>query len=162
MKKNIKICILISFFLCGGCAGRYLTPIDKCQPLSAYNTMVITPFDGSSAHTEELKYVHLPGHIARGATARLKDQLEFYYLFPKVIQSSECAGQAVRIEGKIIRLDHYKRSFHVEVRGRIMDCQNNKPLYIFEFDEEDSESGKLPILIGDKLFDGIKERLTCQ
>jgi hypothetical protein len=162
MKNNILICVFSMLLLGSGCAGRYLTPISKCQPLSAYNKMVIAPFDGGSAHVEELKYAHLPAHIAQGATARLKDQLEFYYLFPKVIQSAECADQAVKIEGKIIHLGHFKRAFHVEVRGRIIDCQNNTPLYIFEFDEEDSESAKLPIQIGDKLFEGIKERLTCQ
>jgi hypothetical protein len=162
MKKNILLCFFAVLFLGCGCAGRYLTPISKCQPLSAYNKIVIAPFDGSSAHVEELKYIHLPRYIAQGATARLKEQLEFYYLFPKVTQSAECADQAVRIEGKIIKLDHYKRSFHVEVRGRVVDCKNNTPLYLFEFDEEDSESTQLPIQIGDKLFEGIKEKLTCQ
>ncbi len=162
MKRNILFCCCAVLFLASGCAGRYLIPISKCQPLSAYNTMVITPFDGGSAHIEELKYIHLPPYIAQGATARLKDQLEFYYLFPKVIQSAECSDKAVRIEAKIIKLEHYKRSFHAEVRGRIIDCPNNIPLYIFEFEEDDSDSSKLAIKIGDNLFEGIKERLTCQ
>ncbi len=162
MKKNILISVFSILLLGSGCAGRYLQPISTCQPLSAYKTMVITPFDGDSAKIEELKYVHLPRYIAQGASARLKEQLEFYYVFPKVTQSAECADQAVRIEGKIVNLDHAKRSFHVKVRGRIIDCKNNTPLYLFEFDEDDSESTRLPIQIGDKLFEGIKERLTCQ
>jgi hypothetical protein len=161
MKKSILICLCSVLLLGNGCAGRYLQPISTCQPLAAYKTIVITPFDGASAQIEELKYVHLPPYIAKGATERLKDQVEFYYLFPKVIQSPHCSDQAVRIEGKVIGLDHAKRSFHVRVRGRIVDCRSNQPLYLFEFEEEDSDSTKLPGQIADTLFEAIKARLTC-
>ncbi|MBI4767184.1 MAG: hypothetical protein HY787_21775 [Deltaproteobacteria bacterium] len=162
MKKNILIGIFSMFLLGSGCAGRYLTPISKCQPLSAYKTIVITPFDGDSAQIEELKYIHLPPYIARGATEKLKDQVEFYYLFTKVVQSPDCVDQAIRIEGKIVNLDHAKRTFHVKVRGRIVDCRSNQPLYLFEFEEKDSESTRLSGQIADTLLEAIKARLTCQ
>lgn len=160
-EKSILICILTMLVFGSGCAGRYLSPISNCQPLSAYKTIVITPIDGDSALVEESKYKHLPHDIAQALTERLKDQIEFYYLFPKVVQSSECVDQAIKLEGRIYTLDHNKRSFHLGIRGRIIDCQSNKPLYIFDHDEEDTESGKLPGQIADKLFEGIKGRLTC-
>ncbi len=162
MKKNISVCILALLFLGSGCVNRYLNPITTCQPLSAYKTIVVMPIDGNSAQVEESKYFHLPQYIARTTTEKLKEQIEFYYLFPKVIQSSACVDQAIKIEGKISYVDHSKGIFHVGIRGRIIDCQNNKPLYIFEHDEEDSESVKLPGQIADKLFEGIKAKLTCE
>jgi hypothetical protein len=162
MKKNSIICVFAVLLLCSGCAPKYLTPLTKCQPLSTYHTIVLTPFDADSARVEESKYIRLPHSIARTATERLKDQLEFYYLFPKVIQSSACMDQAVKIEGKIIYLYHTMGYFHVGVRGRLIDCQTNKPLYIFEHEEEDSNSVKLPVQFADNLFEGIKDRLTCE
>lgn len=161
MKKSILICIFTLLVFGNGCAGRYLSPISTCKPLSAFNTIVIAPFEGDSAFVEESKYKQLPHDIARAVTERLKEQLEFNYIFPKVIQSSVCVDQAIKIEGKIYRVDHQKRTFHAGVRGRIINCQNNIPLYLFDHDEEEFESSKLPGQIADKLYEGIKERLTC-
>jgi hypothetical protein len=162
MKKNLLVGITAILLFCGCSTNRYLKPISTCQPLAAFNAIVITPFDGDSALVEESKYRQLPRDIAQAVTERFKDKIEFNYLFPKVVQSSECVDKAIKIEGKIYTLVHNKRSFHIGVRGRIIDCQNNKPLYLFDHDEKDSESGKLPGQIVDNLYDGIKARLTCE
>jgi hypothetical protein len=162
MKMNISIFIFVILLFCCGCTNKYLKPLSTCQPLSAYKTIVVMPIDGESTMVEESKYRHLPYDIAKAVTERLKDQLEFNYLFPKVIQSTGCVDQALKIEGKIYTLDHNKRTFHMGVRGRIIDCQHNKPLYLFDHDEENTESGKLPGQIADKLYDGIKARMTCE
>ena len=162
MKKNISIFSLTILLLCGGCVSGYLSPISTCQPLSAYKTIVVAPIDGDKALVEESKYRHLPHDIALAATEKLKEGIEFNSLFPKVIQSSVCVDNAVKIDGKIYSLVHHKRSFHLGVRGGIIDCRNNKPLYIFDHDEEDSESVKLPIQIADKIVEGIRARLTCE
>ena len=161
MKKNILIGIITILLFCGCSTNRYLKPISTCQSLAAFNTIIITPFDGDSAFVEESKYRHLPHNIARAATDGLKDRLEFNYIFPKVIQSSVCEDKAIKIDGKIYNLIHQMGTFHIGVRGRIIDCQNNKPLYLYEHDEENSENSKLPGQIVDKLYDGIKARLTC-
>jgi hypothetical protein len=162
MKRYFYLGFIAVLAVCSGCVSTYLSPISTCQPLSTYKTIVITPIDGGSAKVEESKYIHLPNYIAKEATERLKEQVEFNYLFPKVIKSEVCEDQAIKIEGKILSLKHYRKNFHVAIRGRIVDCQNNKPLYIFEHDEEDSDSTKLPGQIADKLFEGIKARLTCE
>ena len=162
MKKNILIGISTISLLCCSSTNQYLRPLSTCQPLSAYKTIVVTPINGDSALVEESKYRRLPHEIAKATTERLKDQIEFNYLFPKVVQSAGCEDQAIKIEGKIYSLDHNKRSFHIGIRGRIIDCQNNKPLYLFDHDEENSENGKLPGQIAEKIYEGIKAKLTCE
>jgi hypothetical protein len=83
-------------------------------------------------------------------------------MFSKVIQSSECADHAVKIDGKIYRLIHNRGTFHFGIRGKIIDCQNGKSLYQFDSDDEsDSESFQLPPKIAERLTDGIKEKLIC-
>jgi hypothetical protein len=162
MKKHFALGLVTALFLCSGCTVHYLKPISNCQPLSAFDTVVISPFEGGSAQVEELKYLHLPQYFARVATERLKDKLEFYYLFPKVIQSSTCVDQAIKIEVRIDSLKHSLGSFYVGIRGRIVDCQSNKPLYIFEETEVNSATVKMPDQIADRIIMGIKDRLTCR
>ncbi len=163
MKKNILICIITTIFLCGGCTDKYLKPTSICKPLSAYDTIVIAPFDGDSSFVEELQYGHLPKEIARATTERLKDTIEDNHIFRSVIQSSDCVDHAIKIDGKIYSLTHYRRSFHVGIRGQITDCQNGERLYIFDNDDEqDSEIVKLPGQIAGKLVAGIKAKLICE
>ena len=163
MKKNISICIVTIFLLCGGCTNRYLKPTSICQPLSTFDTIVIAPINSDSAFVEEEQYRQLPHNIALAITDNLKDQLEDNHIFSKVIQSSDCVDHAIKIDGKIYSLIHHRRSFHVGIRGQIINCQNGESLYKFDNnDEQDSESVKLPSQIAGKLVAGIKAKLTCE
>ena len=153
---------MVVLFLGIGCTNMYLRPTSTCQPLSAFDTLVIAPFNGDSAFVEEGQYRGLPHDIAVATTDRLKDQIEISHIFSKVIQSSDCADRAIKIDGKIYSLIHNRRSFHVGIRGQIINCQTGESLYKFDNDDEsDSESFKLPSQIAEKLTDGIKAKLIC-
>jgi hypothetical protein len=161
MKKNLLICSMVMLFLSIGCTNTYLKPTSTCQPLSAFDTLVISPFNGDAAFVEEGQYRGLPHDIAVATTERLKDQIENSHMFRKVIQSSDCADRAIKIDGKIYSLINH-RGFHAGVRGQIINCQTGESLYKFDNDDEsDSESFKLPIQIAEKLTDGIKAKLIC-
>jgi hypothetical protein len=155
MNERILLCITTLLLLLVGCADRYLKPISTCQPLSAFDTIIITPFNGDSAFIEEAQYGHLPPRIALATTERLKDQLEDSHMFRNVIQSSDCTDHAIKIDGKIYSLTHHRRSFHIGIRGQIINCQNGDGLYKYDNDDEqDSEIVKLPGQIAGKLIAG--------
>ena len=160
MKKNISIFSFTILLLCGGCASGYLSPISTCQPLSAYKTIVVAPIDGDTALVEESKYRHLPHDIALAATEKLKEGMEFNSLFPKVLQSSVCVDNAVRIEGKIYSLVHYKRSFHLGVRGGIIDCEIITPFIYSNMTKRILKVLNCPFKLRIRLVDGIRARLT--
>jgi hypothetical protein len=122
---------------------------------------VISPFNGDAALVEEGQYRGLPHDIAVATTERLKDQIENSHIFSKVIQSSDCADRAIKIDGKIYSLIHHRRAFHVGVRGHIINCQNGETLYKYDADEQDSKSITLPGQIAEELTNGIKARLIC-
>jgi hypothetical protein len=163
MKKNVLISIIIALFFSIGCVSynTYLKPTSTCQPLSAFNTLVISPFNGDAAFVEEDQYRAIPHDIAVATTDELKELVENSHLFSKVILSSDCPKHAIKIEGKIYRLIHH-RGFHAGVRGQIVNCQTGESLYKFDNDDEqDEDSYKLPGQIAEKLTDGIKAKLTC-
>lgn len=164
MNKNITICIVTVFLLFVGCTNinKTLRPTSVCQPLSAFDTIIIAPINGDSALVEEEQYRHLPRDIALATTNSLKDQIEDAHIFKKVKQSSDCADHAIKIDAKIYSLIHHRRSFHVGIRGQILNCLTGESIYKFDSDDEqDSEIIKLPGQIADKLVDGIKTKLTC-
>jgi hypothetical protein len=163
MNKNLLICIIGLLFFSVGCmsTNTYLQPTSACKPLSAFDTLVISPFNGDAAFVEEDRYRGIPHDIAVATTDELKDLAEDGHLFRKVIQSSDCPKHAVKIDGKIYSLIHH-RGFHAGVRGQIINCQTGETLYKFNNDDEqDSDSYKLPRQIAEKLTDGIKAKLTC-
>lgn len=161
MEKNLLICITVVLFLGTGCVNTYLKPTSTCQPLSAFDTLVISPFNGDAAIVEEERYRGIPHDIALETTEDLKDEVENNHLFRKVIESSACAKHAIKIDGKIYRLIHH-RGFHAGVRGQIIDCQTGESIYKFNNDDEqDDDSYKLPSQIAVKLTDGIKAKLSC-
>jgi len=154
---------MVVLFLSIGCHNTfYLRPTSTCQPLSAFDTLVISPFNGDAAFVEEEQYRLLPHQIAVATTEQLKDQIEDSHMFSKVIQSSDCVDRAIRIDGKIYILSHKRRSFNVFSRGQIINCQTGESLYKFDKENNNSESSKLPHEIAEDLTGGIKERLTCE
>jgi len=150
-------------FLSYGCTNTYLKPTSTCQPLSAFNTLVISPFTGDKAFVEEEQYRSFPHDIVIAITEQLKDQMEDSHMFNKVIQSSDCSDRAIKIDGKIYSLIHHRRSFHIGIRGQLINCQTGESLYKFDNDDEqDSEIIKLPGQIAGKLINGIKAKLICE
>jgi len=163
MNKHTLICITASLLLCVGCASMDLKPTSSCQPLSAFTTIVISPFNADNALVEEDKYKDLPRKIAAASTDRLKDQLEDNHVFGKVLVSTECADHAIKIDGKIYSLIHHKRSYHVDIGGQVINCQTGEVMYKYRnSDEQDSESIILPDQIAGKLMNGIKDKLICE
>jgi hypothetical protein len=164
MKTNISICIIAILFLCGGCASsaKYLQPTSVCKPLSAFDTIVIAPFDSESTFVEESQYKHLPNAVALASTDKLKDQIQDNRIFSKVIKSSDCVDRAIKIDVKFNNLIHRKREFNLEYSGQIINCQNGERLYTFNSREWADESMRLPGLIVRALVNGIKAKLTCE
>ncbi|MFA4918672.1 MAG: hypothetical protein WC581_05400 [Thermodesulfovibrionales bacterium] len=163
MNKNLVICIMVVLFLSIGCRNTYyLKPTSTCQPLSAFDTLVISPFNGDAAFVEEEQYRLLPHQIAVATTEQLKDQIEDSHMFSKVIQSSDCVDRAIRIDGKIYSLSHKRRSFNVFSRGQIINCQTGESLLKFNIENNNSESSKLPYEIAEELTNAIKARLICE
>jgi hypothetical protein len=136
-----------------GCIDKDLKPIPKCQPLSAFNTLMIAPFNGDAALVEEEKYKGLPHDFAAETTKLLKEKIEESHLFNKVIQSPDCAENAIKIDGMIYSLDHSKGTFYVGNCGQIINCQNGEVLYKFDNWDDilDSNSSRLPRQIADEL-----------
>jgi hypothetical protein len=150
---------------CAGCASTntYLKPVSSCQPLSAFDTILLSPISSDSAFVEERKYGHLPPQIASAATDNLKDKLEEGRAFRRVILSSNCATRAIKLEGKIYQLIHNKGKFRIGIRGQIVNCDTGEALYKFhKEDESDSEIRKLPKQIAGHLADGITAKLVCE
>ncbi len=163
MNKNLVICIMVVLFLSIGCRNTYyLQPTSTCQPLSAFDTLVISPFNGDAAFVEEDQYKSFPHKIATATTEQLKDQIEDSHMFSKVIQSSDCIDRAIRIDGKIYSLIHNRRSFNVIVRGQIINCQTGNSLLKFNIENNNSQSSKLPHEIAEELTNAIKARLICE
>ncbi|HEX9021057.1 MAG TPA: hypothetical protein VF903_07335 [Nitrospirota bacterium] len=166
MTKNTLIFFAAVLFLCFGCVGSYnsyLKPTAGCQPLSAFDTIIIAPFNGDAALVEEEKYEHLPREVARAASEQLKINIEEDHLFKKVLQSSNCADHAVKIDGSIYSLIHSRRTFHLGVRGQVVNCQTGESLYRFDNDDEqDSDIVILPRQIAEKISEGIRAKLKCE
>lgn len=158
----ISIAVLLFYTGCVSAYNSYLKPAAGCQPLSAFDTIVIAPFSGEGALVEEEKYEHLPREVARTTSEQLKVYLEEDHLFKKVIQSSNCADHAIKIDGKIYSLIHSRRTFHLGVRGQVINCQNGETLYRYDNDDEqDSDIIILPRQIAAKLTEGIKGKMKC-
>jgi len=162
MKRNLLICTIAVLFLDIGCAARYLKSTSPvCQPLSAFDTIVISPVDSSKVFIEEDQYRGLAPNIAVATTEQLKDQIEDSQMFSRVIQSLDCADGAIKVESKMFSLSHH-RGFHVGIRGQIVNCRTGERLYKFEYDDEsDSEAIKIPRQIAEKLTRGIRAKLIC-
>jgi len=162
MNRHVLICIgLVVLLLNNGCINTYLRPTTTCKPLSTFDTLVISPFNGDAAFVEEDRYKGIPHDIAVATTEELKDQVENSHMFRKVIQSSECVKHAVKIDGKIYSLIHH-RGFHAGIRGQLINCETGESLYKFNNDDEqDSESYKLPSQIAEKLTEGMRAKLKC-
>jgi hypothetical protein len=157
--KQYTFMLLLPLLL--GCAKYYLTPVSACRPLSAYDTLIIAPFDGDSAFVEEEKYTHLPRSIANATPDHLKEKVEDTHLFRNVAISPNCADHAVKLDGKIYSLSHH-RGFYAGIRGKIIDCKTGESLYKYDKEEQDDDSINLPPQIASKLASGIRAKMACK
>jgi hypothetical protein len=156
--KNSYTIILIALFF-SGCAT-FLKPTTKCQPLSSFNTVIISPVTSDETIVEEKKYSQLPPQIAALATILLKEKIEDSRMFKNIIQSSECAAGAIKIDTKISSFIH-RRGFHATIRGSIVDCQTNEVIYRFQDVESESNSFKISSEIAQVITKGISKYYQC-
>jgi hypothetical protein len=160
---NSSICTIAMLILCTGCTNTYLKPTTTCRPLSTFDAIIIVPINGDSAFVEEDRYRSLPHDLAIAITDQLKDQIENGHMFSRVLQSLECSGNAIKVDGKIYSLIHNRRQYHIGIRGQVINCKNGEILYKYDNDDEqDSEIIKLPRQIAERITNGIRAKLICE
>jgi hypothetical protein len=148
---------MMAIFMVTGCSSQKVV----CTPPAGIDTIVVVPFKSDTTFVEEEKYNNLPPAIATETTAQLIKYLENSHMFSKVIQSSGCLANAVKIDGKIASLVHHKGNFTIIARGNVTNCQTKIEIEKFENSNSDSKSVKLPNKIAEEVADDFRQ-IICK
>jgi len=172
MKKIAPVIFFLSLSLSGcfivNAHNKVFNPPDCSRP-SPFSTVIITPFSSDEVLIEGIsegqEMTNIGGGL-KGVTNRISEMLKAnlakYNKFDKILQSSECGADSIKVVGKIVDLAHVHRTgFVVLIRGEITNCTTGETLLKFEVKEDDDELYKVPDKIADEIAEEIYHKLIC-
>jgi len=113
-----------------GCPTKIVKPSG-----GGYSMLAMAPWSVTDTIIPEEQYQSVGDKVAKATGAELKDQLESLKKFDRVEFTAECPSGALRLEGRIASFTHKLGRFHTIGSGKLIDCDTNKVLDTYNFNE---------------------------